>query len=298
MGIGKKDNRSKNADKDSGTLYVVSTPIGNLEDITLRALDILKNVDLIAAENTRHTRILCDHYGIINPLKSYNQHNRKSRAPELIAKLEAGSDIALVTNAGTPAISDPGAMLISMAHDREIKVSPIPGPSAVIAALSVCGLRVDRFLFLGFLSSRPGKRKKEIRDLINEERTMIFYEAPHRIESMLKDLNEILGDRRVVILRELTKIYEEVVQGDISSILNKFETRKIQGEFTIVLAGSEKVKKDSSPDREIKDMIRGFLKQGDMTVKDIAIKISQESDYSYRTIYRECLALKKETGLT
>lgn len=290
----RKGNKSKTANKDSGTLYVVSTPIGNLEDITLRAIKVLKNVDLIAAENIRHTKSLLNHYGIKAPLTSYHQHNRKKKAPELLAKLEAGSDIALVTSAGTPGISDPGAMLISQVHKNNIKVSPIPGPSAVIAALSVCGLRIDKFLFMGFLSSRAGKRKKEIKELINEQRTMIFYEAPHRIKSMLKDLRDIIGDRRIVILRELTKVYEEIKLGHIDPILGTLEGKKVQGEFTVIVAGSENEKKDSPLDQKTRDMIIKLLKKKDSGVKDTAKKISNDLNLNYRAIYRECLALKKD----
>ncbi|MFC1869484.1 16S rRNA (cytidine(1402)-2'-O)-methyltransferase [Thermodesulfobacteriota bacterium] len=190
----KKRAESKNEKK--GTLYVVSTPIGNLEDITLRALKVLKDVDMIAAENVRHTKGFCNHYGIKTRLTGYNQHNRKGRGPDLIERMKAGSDIALVTSAGTPAVSDPGAMLIHMAIEEDIRVSPVPGPSAAIAALSVCGLRVDRFLFLGFLSNRPSKRKKELKNLVDEHRTMLFFEAPHRVKSMLTDLYGVFGDHQ------------------------------------------------------------------------------------------------------
>ena len=292
-----KSHKPETSNKSYGTLYVVSTPIGNLEDITLRALEILKKVNLIAAENIRHTKILGSHYGINTPLTSYHQHNRKSKAPELVAKLKAGSDIALVTNAGTPGVSDPGATLISLAHDHNIKVSPIPGPSAVIAALSVCGLRIDRFLFMGFLSSRSGKRKKEIRELTNEQRTMIFYEAPHRIKVMLTDLRDILGARRVVILRELTKVYEEVKRGHIGSILEGLDDKKIQGEITVVVAGRGKTKKEPSLDQKTKDTIKKLLINQNMGVKDVAIKISEELDLNYRSIYRECITIKKQIDL-
>ncbi|UCF55853.1 MAG: 16S rRNA (cytidine(1402)-2'-O)-methyltransferase, partial [Deltaproteobacteria bacterium] len=181
---------------NSGILYIVSTPIGNLEDITLRALRILKSVDLIAAESVKHSRGLCQHYGIKTRLISYNQHNQQEKGPELIRRLKSGSDIALVTNAGTPGVSDPGSLLINQAMEKNINVSPIPGPSAVIAALSVSGLQAERFLFLGFLPNRSSKRRKELKNLISEHRTMVFFEAPHRLQAMLTDLKEILGDRQ------------------------------------------------------------------------------------------------------
>jgi 16S rRNA (cytidine1402-2'-O)-methyltransferase len=224
--------------KNCGTLYIVSTPIGNLEDITLRALKILKSVDLIAAENVKHSKGLCRHYGIETRLTSYHQHNRNIKGPELIRRLKSGLDIALVTNAGTPAVSDPGGWLINQVLEHNINVSPIPGPSAVMAALSVSGFRVDRFLFIGFLSNKPSRRRKELRNLISEPRTMVFFEAPHRIKAMLMDIKEILGDRQIVVLRELTKVYEEIKRGFVSSILEKLDEGKIRGEFTLVVAGS------------------------------------------------------------
>lgn len=239
---GQKKNTSeiqnpKSKIQNYGTLYIVSTPIGNLEDITLRALKILKSVDLIAAENVKHSKGLCRHYGIKTRLTSYHQHNRNVKGPELIKRLLSGSDVALVTNAGTPAVSDPGGMLINQVLERNINVSPIPGPSAVIAALSVSGLRVDRFLFIGFLSNKPSRRRKELRNLISEPRTMVFFESPHRIKAMLMDIKEILGDRQIVVLRELTKVYEEIKRGSVSSVLDELEEGKIRGEFTLVVAG-------------------------------------------------------------
>jgi len=233
---GQKTNNSEI--QNYGTLYIVSTPIGNLEDITLRALKILKSVDLIAAENVKHSKGLCRHYDIQTRLTSYHQHNRNTRGPELIRKLKSGFDIALVTNAGTPAVSDPGGLLINQVLEHNINVSPIPGPCAVVAALSVSGLRVDRFLFIGFLSNKPSRRRKELRNLISEPRTMVFFEGPHRIKAMLMDIKEILGDRQIVVLRELTKMYEEIKRGLVGSILEKLDESKIRGEFTLVVEGS------------------------------------------------------------
>jgi len=276
-----------------GTLYIVSTPIGNLEDITLRALKILTGVVLIAAENVKHSRLLLRHYGINTRLTSYHQHNLRSKGPELVRRLKSGFDIALITNAGTPAVSDPGALLINMAIEENIKVSPIPGPSAVIAALSVSGLRMDRFLFLGFLSNRSGKRRKELRNVMNEPRTMVFFEAPHRIKSMLTDLKEILGDRHMVILRELTKVYEEIRRGSVSSILKELEEDKIKGEFTLVVAGKGNAGADRSLDRITQKRIAGLLNENQMSIKEIATQLSEELGLTYRKVYKECLAIKK-----
>jgi 16S rRNA (cytidine1402-2'-O)-methyltransferase len=274
-----------------GTLYVVATPIGNLEDITIRALRILKDVDLIAAEEPDHTRRLCSHYGIRTKLTGYNQHNSPSKGPKLVETLKAGSNIALVTSAGTPAISDPGSFLINMAHEQGIKVSPIPGPSALAAALSACGLKVDRFVFLGFLPNRQGKRRKYLKGLLNEQRTMILYEAPHRILELLMDMEEIFGDRRIAVLRELTKVYEEIKRGSISGILKDMDENRIKGEFTIILAGSEK---DDVPDLDLKERIEELLKGKEMGAKEIATRLSGELEINYRVVYRECLNIMKD----
>ena len=290
-----KDNNQRSTIQNvrPGTLYVVSTPIGNLEDVTLRALKILKDVDLIAAENTRQTRVFCGHYDIKTRLISYHQHNQRPRGRELIERLKNGSDIALVTSAGTPSISDPGSLLVNMALGNGIRVSPIPGPSAAIAALSVSGLHVDRFLFLGFLSNRTGKRKKELRDLAHEQRCMVFYEAPHRIKAMLKDICEILGDRHVVVLRELTKIYEEIKRGPVSLILKELDDHVLKGEFTVVLAGAEKRENEDFVDNKTRDIIKRLLHENKMGVKEIATRLSKEFNLNYRTVYKEGLIIKK-----
>jgi len=290
-----KDNKKGTAElknQHAGILYVVATPIGNLEDITLRALRILKDVGLIAAENTSHTRGLCSYYGIRAKLTSYNQHNSKSKGPELIKALKGGSDIALVTSAGTPGVSDPGSLLINLAHEEGIRVSPIPGPSAAITALSVCGLKIDRFIFLGFLPNRSGKRRKYLRDLRHEQRTMIFYESPRRIIPLLNDLKEFFGDRPIVILRELTKVYEEIKRGSIPDILKDMDEDKVKGEFTVILTGDEK-EKDVS-DIDIKKRIGELLKGKKTGARDIAARLSSELGINYRVIYKECLSMMKE----
>jgi 16S rRNA (cytidine1402-2'-O)-methyltransferase len=286
--------KSKIKNQKSGILYVVSTPIGNLEDITLRALRILKEVDLIAAESESHSRKLCQKHGIKTKLISYNQHNQRRRGAELIRRLKSGLDVALVTNAGTPGVSDPGALLINQAVEEGIQVSPIPGPSAVISALSVSGLRAERFLFLGFLSHSSSKRRKELKNLISEQRTMVFFEAPHRLKSMLMDLKDILGDRQVVLLREMTKIFEEIKRGLASDVLKQLELDSIKGEITLVVAGGEKKVGEGFIDRETQRMIKRLLKENNMSVKDMATRISEEKGLPYRRLYKECLAMKKE----
>jgi 16S rRNA (cytidine1402-2'-O)-methyltransferase len=220
-----------------GCLYVVSTPIGNLEDITSRAVRILKEVDLIAAEDTRHTRRLTAHYGIKTHLRSYYQYNRLRQADKLLRLLDEGREIALVSNAGTPGISDPGSHLVKLALERGIRVVPVPGPTALIAALSVSGLSGTNFIFYGWLSPKGGRRKRELESLEGETRTIIFYEAPHRLLRMMRDIREVLGDRHVVIGRELTKKFEEVLRGRVSELIATFEERKPRGEFTLILSG-------------------------------------------------------------
>ena len=220
-----------------GVIYIVSTPIGNLEDITLRALKILRDVDLIAAEDTRRTRKLLSRFDIHTPLVSYFEHNELKRLDKLLSHLKRGKDIALVSDAGTPGISDPGYRLILKAIERGIQVMPIPGPSAVIAALSVAGLPTDSFTFVGFLPKKGGKRRKLLDKLRDSGWTSILYESPHRVMETLEDLLATCGDRQIVVTRELTKTFEEVIRGRLSETIDILKGRKIKGEITIVLAG-------------------------------------------------------------
>ncbi|MEI6125502.1 MAG: 16S rRNA (cytidine(1402)-2'-O)-methyltransferase [Pseudomonadota bacterium] len=221
------------------TLYIVTTPIGNLEDITLRALRILKEVDLIAAEDTRKTSILLNHYNIKKPLTSYFEHNERFKTSVLIEELKQGKNIALVSEAGTPGISDPGYRLIHEALEKGIPVVSIPGACAAIAALSISGLPVHRFAFEGFLPQKTGKRKNFLKKIAAEERTLIFYESPHRIIATLVDMMELLGNRRAVLARELTKLHEEIICGLLSTILKKLENVSIKGEITVVVEGNK-----------------------------------------------------------
>ena len=279
--------------KGAGTLYVVSTPLGNLEDVTLRALKVLGEVDVIAAESVQHTRAFCRHYGIKSRLIGYNQHNRKARTPELVKRLKAGSDIALVTNAGTPGVSDPGSFLIRRALDERIRVSPVPGPSAVTAALSVSGFRGESFLFVGFLPNRSGRRRRELERLSSESRTMVFFEAPHRLQKMLSDLLDILGDRPIVLLRELTKMFEEVKQGSVRSVLEALQPAAVKGEITVVVAGKEKEKEETFLDAKTQGRVETLLKEHRMGVKQIARMLSEETGLLYRDLYKVCLSVKR-----
>ncbi|MBU2497782.1 MAG: 16S rRNA (cytidine(1402)-2'-O)-methyltransferase [Proteobacteria bacterium] len=264
-----------------------------MEDITLRALRILKTVDLIAAETVQHTRRLCKHYGISTRLTRYNQHNRKAKGPELIEKLKAGMDIALVTNAGTPGISDPGVFLVGQALKEQVTVSPIPGPSAVTAALSVAGLRGDRFVFLGFLPNKSSKRSHELKTLLSESRTLVFFEAPHRLRAMLLDIKEIFGEREIVLLREMTKVFEEVKRGSTGTMLDQLEGHEIRGELTVVVAGKEKADEPRSLDEEIQSRIRILLDEHKMSVKDMARQLCAETGLAFRDLYKAGISVKR-----
>ena len=223
----------------SGTIYIVSTPIGNLEDITFRALRILKEVALIAAESRDHTRKLCTHYGIKTPLTSYNSHNQHYKGRVLLQKLHSGLDIALVSDAGTPGLSDPGFRLIREAIDAGIPLVPVPGVTAALTALCISGLPTDRFVFVGFLSNKKGRRRKQLENLKQEYRTMIFFESPHRLIKMISDMYDILGDRNIALAKEMTKVFEEVRRGLISAILSSLEDQDVRGEYTIIVQGAE-----------------------------------------------------------
>ncbi|MCZ6876059.1 MAG: 16S rRNA (cytidine(1402)-2'-O)-methyltransferase [bacterium] len=230
-----------------GMLYIVATPIGNLEDITLRALRILAEVDKIAAEDTRRTRKLLTHHGISRPLLSYHEHNKRKQAPHLLALLQGGQHIALVTDAGTPGISDPGYYLLQLLIERDISVVPIPGPTAVIAALSIAGLPTDRFVFEGFLPPKGGKRRQRLEALRDEPRSIVIYESPYRLLRLLEEIATQLGaERRVVVTRELTKRFEEVRRGTVTELCNMLQGRTIRGECTVVIAGSLPSKPSSS----------------------------------------------------
>ena len=222
----------------AGILYIVSTPIGNLEDITLRALRTLKEVNLIAAEDTRHTRRLLAHYEIHTPITSYFEGNQVQKGEKLVARLKAGESIALVSDAGTPTISDPGYRLLIQCIEADIPIVPIPGPSACIAAASVAGLPLHNFVFEGFLSPKSGRRKRQLTNLCEEKRTLIFYESPHRVIAFLQDVLEVFGDRQVSVARELTKKFEEVFRGTVTEAIEKLQNTPPRGEFTIVIAGS------------------------------------------------------------
>ena len=219
----------------SGCLYLVATPIGNLEDITLRAIRVLKEADLIACEDTRQTQKLLQHYGIRKELVSYHAHNELTRAPELVIELEQGAKVALVSDAGTPVISDPGHRLVTLCLRHHIPVIPVPGPSAFVAALAASGLPIEEFLFVGFLPSRAGARRKALDALKAEPRTLVLYEAPHRLVETLADAADILGPRPAVVAREITKIHEEFLRGNLTELRDAARKRAPRGEITLLI---------------------------------------------------------------
>lgn len=223
-----------------GKLYIVATPIGNLEDITKRALRVLSEVDLIAAEDTRHTRKLLTHYNIHNNLVAYHEHNEERQAQALFKRLKGGTSIALVTNAGTPGISDPGYRLICRSREDGVTIIPVPGPSAAIAALSISGLPTDQFYFAGFPPMKIGKRKSFFEGLRNLKATLIFYESPHRIHKTLALMRDIFGNRNCAVVREMTKIHEEFIRGPIGDIVESLSKRSLKGEMVILLEGVRK----------------------------------------------------------
>ncbi|MGH7961584.1 MAG: 16S rRNA (cytidine(1402)-2'-O)-methyltransferase [Candidatus Binatia bacterium] len=275
----------------SGTLYVVATPIGNLEDITLRALRILKEVDLIAAEDTRHTRKLLSHYGISTPLTSYYDQIEASKAPVLLEQLQAGKTIALVSDAGTPGIADPGYRLVKGAWEAGITVVPIPGSSALAALLSIGGLPTDRFTFEGFLPAKKGQRQKALERLKREERTLVLLESPHRLADMLADLEQICGDRQVVIGRELTKMFEEVRRGSVSELRARLQRQEIKGEVTLLVAGWSAADGPGN-EQPLVEEIRLLEAEG-LSLKEIAQVISERRGIPKREVYAMGVRLRE-----
>jgi len=269
-----------------GALYIVSTPIGNLEDITLRALSVLKEVDFIAAEDTRHSLKLLSHYGISKPMISYWGEREKIKSVEILEKLNSGRSVALISDAGTPGISDPGAVLIKKAIEEKIQVVSIPGPSALIAALSLSGLPTNEFTFIGFLTSKKIRRQKVLKNLSLEPRTLIFYEAPHRVLETLEDMEKIFAERKAALAKEITKIHEAVLRGSISEILGKLEKTTIAGEYIIVLEGKTAENKLITGDILLE--ISSIMKKG-FSRKEAVKKIAEAYGLSKKELYDKSL---------
>ncbi|MCU1267034.1 MAG: Ribosomal small subunit methyltransferase [Acidobacteria bacterium] len=248
-----------------GALYIVSTPIGNLEDITERALRVLKEVALIACEDTRHTRKLLTHYGINTPTVSYHEHNERERALELLGRLQQGASIAIVSDAGTPGINDPGFRVVRLAIENDVPVVPVPGPSALIAALVSSGLPTDEFFFGGFLPAKTNARRTRLGELRSLPATLIFYEAPHRIAATLKDAHEILGPRQAVVARELTKMHEEFARGTLPELSQRFASgERVRGEIVLMIdrAGTESEVIRDSAEHSVVEMVAAFENEG------------------------------------
>ena len=276
-----------------GTLFVVATPIGHMEDVTLRALRTLKDVDVIAAEDTRKTRKLLSRHKISTPLVSYHDHNKEKRTPKLLAKLKAGISIALVTDAGTPSISDPGHYLVREAIREAVSVVPIPGASAIIAALSVSGLPTDSFVFVGFVPRKPGKRKALLDQLKQEPRTLIFYESPQRLLGLLREILGAMGDRKAVTARELTKVHEEILRGPLSKMVEEMSAGPpLKGECTLLVAGRETGRRIDL--KSIQNHLRRLHHEQDGSLSDVVKEVAREYGLPKKIVYEEALKIKTE----
>jgi 16S rRNA (cytidine1402-2'-O)-methyltransferase len=273
----------------SGALYIVPTPIGNLEDITFRAVRVLKEVDLIAAEDTRHSQVLLNHYGIRTPVTSYHEHNERGKARELVERLRQGTSIALLSDAGTPMISDPGYRLMVEAIGAGVQVIPLPGPSALTAVLAAAGLPTDRFAFEGFLPAKKSERRRTLEALREDTRTLIFYESPHRLKETLADMAEIFGDRDLAIGREISKVHEEFLRGAIHEIIAKLEQQNVRGEITLIVQGA--TSGALVQEEELISEVRQLAEDG-MRVKEISELLGARHGISRREVYQLALRLK------
>lgn len=271
-----------------GTLYIVATPIGNLEDITQRALRVLREVDLIACEDTRHTRKLLNHFGIDTKTISYHEHNERERAEELCKLMLEGKSIALVSDAGTPLISDPGFRIVNLAGEKGIQVVPVPGATAFVAALAGSGLASDQVLFAGFLPARTSARRAKLEELCASRATLIFYEAPHRIAAALRDAADVLGDRQAVIARELTKMHEEFVRGPLRELADKFSRQAARGELVLMIEGAQSghtILDSATAAGSLAERIRALEAEGDdakTALKKAARALGLKRDEAYR----------------
>ncbi len=274
-----------------GRLFVVATPIGNMEDMTFRALKVLKGVDLVAAEDTRVAKKLLSRFGISRPVESCFEHNEREKAPMLVAKMLEGASVALISDAGTPGISDPGYRLVRLAAENSIPIEPIPGPSALAAALSISGLPTDRFTFLGFAPSAEGQRKRFFLSLRGGPHTYVLYESPKRIKETLASALEFLGDIEAALVREMTKRFEEVLRGRLNVIIAKLKDRDVKGEITLILRTEEPVAEKAGLEAEIQRLLAANL-----ALKDIAKAVALEHGISKSEAYKEALKVKEKKG--
>jgi 16S rRNA (cytidine1402-2'-O)-methyltransferase len=280
----------------SGCLYLVATPIGNLEDITLRALRILKEADQIACEDTRHTQKLLNHYEIGKPLVSYHEHNEMTRAPELLIALEQGAKIALVSDAGMPLVSDPGYRLVTLCLRHKIAVVPIPGPSALLAALAASGLPNEEFLFVGFLPARSGERHRALERLRIEDRTIILYEAPHRVQECVADAIEVLGDRPACLAREVTKLHEEFRRGKLSDLAASLDEQPARGEITLIIGPAEASQPGSHADsaQSLAARVDELMHQAKLDRKEALKLAAKERGLTRRAAYGQLINIREQ----
>ena len=275
-----------------GTLYLVATPIGNLEDMSPRAVRILREARLIAAEDTRHTGVLLKHFEIPTPITSYFEHNKLQKVDAVLRALEDG-DVALVSDAGSPAVNDPGYELVRAALEAGFDVRPVPGPSAPIAALTVSGLPTDRFLYLGYLPHKAGERRARLEEIADEPYTLIFLESPYRIAEALEDMLSTLGDRRIAVAREMTKMFEEYWRGTVGGAVEYFKQQPARGEFTLVIEGRGKVESGKWSEEELLSAIAEGVKDG-KSAKDLAGELGKRSGWNKRQVYERIIKDRKE----
>jgi 16S rRNA (cytidine1402-2'-O)-methyltransferase len=265
-------------------LYVVATPIGNLDDMTMRAIEVLKSVNLIACEDTRHSRRLLDHFGIDRPLVSYHEHNETSRAPELVGRIEDGDNVALISDAGTPLISDPGYRIVTLAAERGLRVVPVPGASALLATVAVSGLPTDSFFFGGFLPAKSSQRRRRLEEVRRLDACLVFYEAPHRAAESLGDMRDILGDRPAVVTRELTKLHEEVLRGTLGGLAAEIASREtIRGEITIMAGKPVAAEAEGPP---LTDAVQQLIDSG-MSQMEAIKSVARQRGLPKRDVYAE-----------
>ena len=279
----------------AGILYIVATPIGNLEDLSGRAKKILVAADIILCEDTRRTRGLLSHLGIRKTIESFYEHNEREKIPAILKKLEEGMDFAMVSDAGTPVLSDPGAKLVMACRNAGIKVIPVPGPSAITAALSVSGLPADKFMFLGFLPAKAAERKKVLLQYQNFPETLAIFEAPHRIKQSVTDLLEIFGDRVVCFCRELTKVFEETRLTTLEELSEQLENSEPKGEIVLIIAGAEISSNSKMAESDIEEAIKGMLEDG-KSVKEIAQELSECAGLPKNQVYKKALEVRNRSG--
>lgn len=273
----------------SGMLYIVATPLGNLEDLSPRAVRLLKEVDLIACEDTRHTRKLLNHFDIHTPMTSYHEHNEETRSRELVELLEEGKRIALVSDAGTPLVSDPGYRLVRSCREQGISVFTIPGPAAAVAALSISGLPTDRFFFAGFLPRRSGAQKAELKEMAGYRASIVFYVSPHGLQTTLTNIREILGNRQAFLVREMTKIHETAYTGTLEEIAAAIEAEPPRGEYTLVVEG-QRQREPQGPRPDVVSYVFGLMHRHGLTQKEAIKRAAQDLGLPRREVYDEVVS--------